>query len=245
MFLCFPTIYVLFVSGGTRLFPRYLIAVEPFLAIAGGYAVTRAIDALTPKWQTGRAALAVVAVALLAAIPFAATLRWDVAMARDVDTRTLALEWTERSIPAGTPIAIQSLYGRRYFNVPLMTDERLRAVARRLSEAPRLAGLRAQVHDKLAARPVYVEVGFEYDLGALKAAGARYVFVSDQNWPDVISGQAPATSRESVFRSDLEMRATLVGSFRPPAVGGHPLLAVSATAFPQWPPEISVYELRQ
>jgi hypothetical protein len=184
-----------------------------------------------------------VAVAVLAAIPFAATLRWDAAMARDVDTRTLALEWAERSIPAGTPTAIQSLYGRTHFNVPLMTDERLRTVARRLAETPRLAGLREQVHDKLAARPVYADVGFEYDLSALKAAGARYVFVSDQNWPDVVSGQAPATSRESVFKSDLETRAILVARFIPRAVLGHPLLAASATAFPQWPPEISVYEL--
>jgi hypothetical protein len=182
------------------------------------------------------AALAALATALIGS-PLAATLRWDMQMAHETDSRTAARAWAEAQLPAGAVVAIQPRYGRSYFNVPLVTDRSIAAMESFIPQGGRFEAVHQQALASLLAGRVFQEAVFAYDYEGLRAAGVAYVFISDQNWPEALSGQLAPTHQEAIFLTDLRERARLVASFGPKT-------RLDGTPLPMVPPEITVYAIR-
>jgi hypothetical protein len=103
----FPLVFLMFLANTVPM-TRYLNALLPAVALAAAFAVTRVARPL------GKLAPAVTAIlALAAAAPgLAGTIRTDLFI-READTRTLAREFIEASVPAGSTILVQP------YSVPL------------------------------------------------------------------------------------------------------------------------------
>jgi hypothetical protein len=104
--LAFPAAFLLFIAN-TYPASRYLNAVLPFVALLGGIAVSRLAR---PGGARRTAAIALVALATFEA--GVASVRADLFF-RQTDTRSLALEWIERHVPAGASVLVEP------YSVPL------------------------------------------------------------------------------------------------------------------------------
>jgi hypothetical protein len=104
--LAFPAAFLLFIAN-TYPASRYLNAVVPFVAVLGGIAVSALAR---PGGARRTAAIALVALAMLEA--GAASVRTGLFF-RQADTRSLALEWIEQHVPAGTSVLVEP------YSVPL------------------------------------------------------------------------------------------------------------------------------
>lgn len=233
LFLLFPVLYFAFISRYPRGFARYMIPEEPFIALLAAYALERLYERLyaRPRWRGAAAPVMAVAALLLIAFPVALDLRWDRMMARQPDTRTVALAWFQRNVPAGTTVAVQSLFNRTFFNAPIVTDRSLDQVDRNIPKGGKLGAVRERVLETMRRQPVYRETAFVEDVAALRQTGARFVLVSDQNGP-----LSPA------FARDLERSG-------PPARFALPSdqlawLPKDPTILPVVPPEVRIYALR-
>ncbi|NJM06657.1 hypothetical protein HC891_11435 [Candidatus Gracilibacteria bacterium] len=245
VFLVFPIVYLLFIGRYPLVFSRYAVPVEPFLALAAGVAVAALYRVLQGRSSQALAntALALTVLALVAT-PTYLTMRWNVMMAHETDSRTLALNWFEQNVAADSTVAVQPLFGRTFYNAPIMTDARLAQINENIPEGGRFNAVRQQVNAALSERPVYREVKFDYDLAALRAAGVEYVLVSDQNWPTVVFNRAPADDLRVQFKRDLETQATLVQTFAPATdlSGFNP--AWDVELFPMLPPVVTIYQIQ-
>lgn len=115
LLFCFLIPYYLLVSVWRIRFERNLVALLPFLAILGARFLVEGVSALAekwpvmPKWETpllaGLVALAVV-------IPAWSVLAFDRAISGK-DHRTVAAEWVNANVPAGSRIVIE------VFSIPL------------------------------------------------------------------------------------------------------------------------------
>jgi len=83
--------------------PRYLSAILPMLALAAATVVSAGWTVLTARWPRRPEWLGLVVLAVLVAPSFHRVVEWNRLHARK-DTRTLAAEWIEAHIPAGTGI---------------------------------------------------------------------------------------------------------------------------------------------
>jgi len=239
LFLSFPLVYFLVVMRFQKGFARYMIPEDPFLALMAAYALTGVFQRLSSNNQKSKIEnrkfdLALVpAVAALCAPPLYANLRWDGLMAHETDPRTAALDWAHRNIPAGSVVAVQSLFDRTFYNAPLLTDRRLEKIDRDIPRGGRFRAVRRRVSTALNRRPVYREAKFVQDYDALQNAGVVCVFVSSLN-----GRLKPA------FREQLDSRAA---AYRfapdPDALLGIPQGSASAVSVQM--PEITVYVLRQ
>jgi hypothetical protein len=108
LLLSFPLIYYAFMGSFETKFPRYILPLVPCIAIFAASLV----DTLTggdAKAGTNRARKALVITLALIAVPsLESSIQWDLKMGR-IDTRTIAKEWIERTIPPGSRIAIEAL----------------------------------------------------------------------------------------------------------------------------------------
>jgi hypothetical protein len=247
LFLAFPLLYGLYVLRFPLMYARYVVQVDPFVAMAAAYGLATMARSARDRLKANATTIAycvlgVVSAAVLV-IPVTTTMRWDAMMARDTDTRTVALEWFQSTISPGTTVAIQSLFDRTYLNVPLTTDRSLQTARQEIPGGGRWDAVRAQVQSRLSRQPVYHEVEFVYDYEALHTAGVRYILISDQSWLDTARNNRATGSKEAQFRRDLETRATLVGRFSPPTdLQGEG--SAAASLLPMIPPTISVYEVQ-
>ena len=104
LLLVYPVFYFLFIGNFGVCNPRYIIPVFPFLAVLSG-------GALAALWNrngimvSGRAAI-VGAIMLLSILPIRNIISNDILLSR-TDTRTLARDWVEATIPEGTIIALE------------------------------------------------------------------------------------------------------------------------------------------
>jgi hypothetical protein len=247
LFLSFPVIYVLVVSRFSAFFPRYMIPVEPFLAVMGAHALTCGFQRLRTHFRVLSRPVASLGlgwlVVGLVVVPLFTNVRWNALVGNETDTRTRALEWAHQNIPEGTTIAVQPLYDRTFLNAPVMTDKKLEKIMHDIPQAPRFAAVRSRVQAELHARPAYREAEFVYDYGLLKAAGVKYIFISDQNWPTVVTGTADPTSAQATFKTELETQALLVQQFVP-STELYPGRAYSGVSvLPLLPPAIRIYHL--
>ncbi len=107
LLLIFPLLFLTFLANTVPM-TRYLNAMLPAVALAAAFAVTRVARPL------GRFASPVTAALILAAAApgLAATIRADLFI-RQTDTRTLAREFVEAHVPAGSTVLVQP------YSVPL------------------------------------------------------------------------------------------------------------------------------
>jgi hypothetical protein len=107
MLVTFPILLWLFLGGQARHFGRWYMPAYPALAILAAYAAVRAVDALPGVWASRRrAVLVVVAGGLLAMQGLWTSVRVDSVLAH-TDTRTLARQWIERNVPAGSGLVVE------------------------------------------------------------------------------------------------------------------------------------------
>ena len=189
--LSFPVPFLLFISN-TYPASRYLNPVVPFLAVFGGYGLAVLVERLSSRAAVfwGLAAVAV-------APALYDSLRMDFFM-RQADTRTVAADLIERTIPPGAGIALQP------YSVPLEpTRESLsRALQHNLSGVAPSAKFRIQLSRTpwpspaydvvflgrgLDSEKVYVdyaELGGAHGLAPLRRLQVTYVVVKRYNSPD-------------------------------------------------------------
>ncbi len=229
VFLTFPVLYFVTIARLTKVFPRYMIPEDPFVAVVAGVGIVAAARSLPLRFTT----VAITGAACVAcAFPAVAILRWDALMAAAVDTRTAALRWAESTLPNGTAVAIEPFYDRIYFNAPLLTDVALEKLNRDIPAGGRFAPVRERVFATLQSRPVFRLAPWVEDLDGLASKGVKYVFIS--------AACGPLGAR---FADQLKERATVVQVFSPDAaqVRG---LSVWPDVFAVMPPEITVYAVR-
>jgi 4-amino-4-deoxy-L-arabinose transferase-like glycosyltransferase len=107
MLIAFPLLLWLFLGGQARHFGRWYMPAYPALTILASYGAVRAVDALPSVWASRRRpVLVAVAAALLAIQGLWTSVRVDSVLAH-TDTRTLARQWIERNVPAGSGLVVE------------------------------------------------------------------------------------------------------------------------------------------
>ena len=109
VFLSFPLFYYGYYSAQRINFRANLLPVFPFLAVLAAYAVEELVGWLQARWRRPRLAAPLATAALLTVLlgpPLIAAVRYDVESTRR-DTGSFAREWIERTVPAGTRIALE------------------------------------------------------------------------------------------------------------------------------------------
>ncbi len=236
-----PGGYLLLMIAFPREEARLMLPVTPFVCLA----VALALDAI-PRLASApmRLASAGVLAVLIVAPPLFETLRWNETVGRGVDTRTQALEWMHANREPGTRVSLQSVFGKTYLNVPLLTDAAIEAVRADIPASGRMGQVRERVTAALNERPVYRDVPFEYDLARLRASGAQVLITSSENWPDALEGRLPDDAPEALFLRDLTSQATVIAEFSPPAALVGTRWYRPVNVYPYVPPRITIYELR-
>lgn len=206
--LSFPVAFLIFIAN-TVPATRYLNPVLPFVSVLAGSALAGLVRAAAVRASGRRSSGArslqplrwtIAALAAAAAAPgLLASLRADLFF-RQVDTRTLALQYIERQIAPGSTILVQP------YSVPLRQSrdsliESLRANLGGLDRVPAKFALQLALSPYpepayrlifvgdggLDAEKVYVSYrAFESsrDLQPIRALGVRYVAVKRYNRPD-------------------------------------------------------------
>lgn len=196
LFLLFPIFYFLFVGRYPKPFPRYMIPEDPFVGLLAGYAAVQVLDSIARRLKmVGLRRLWKAAWAfamLLVALPgFWKMLQWDALMAKTHDPRNTVQHWVEQNIPSGSTVCIQSIYGKTFYNVPLMTDRRLAKIEADIPNRGRMAQVRNQVVSTLRKNPIYHEVVWNENnptLEELDRQGVQYVVMSNLNDPEDARG---------------------------------------------------------
>jgi 4-amino-4-deoxy-L-arabinose transferase-like glycosyltransferase len=240
LFSSFPVLYFLVIGSARQPWARWLVTVQPFLAL-GAAAVAWWCAQQAPIWwrrflpraQASDAlvragAFSVLAVCLLAPSTIA-SLRYDRFLTQ-VDPRTQAVEWFSQHVPTTTTIAVQPLFDRYFLTAPIMTTSQLTSL-----EGDIPAGktrVRLMVDQYYHAHALYPDAPFVYDLSKLRAEGVRYVILSSAS-----THTASDRAAEDRFYADLRATATLVARFAP--TGDLP----NADYFPVSSPTITIYYL--
>jgi 4-amino-4-deoxy-L-arabinose transferase-like glycosyltransferase len=199
----FAVPYYLYVSSWHELMDRYMLPIVPILLLLGARAALAAVAAARSKGRrTGVVATVVLAAVIAAgvAVPLAGAVRDDRALKGD-DTRTIAAEWFEANVPAGTIVAAEP-YGPSLVAVADLP-------------AYRAAGEAPVAYDVVPLPlPLPGQTDAAPDLDRLRSQGVQYVavssFVGDR--VDDASGAYPA---QSAFYRALETQATLVTTVSP------------------------------
>ncbi len=103
----YPILFTAIYGCYELIYPRYLVSLIPFLALAAGYLAERLLAAARAArggWN-GRAASAAVGLALFAP-PLAQAVRLDLLLARD-DIRLLAESWIEEHLPRAGRLGVE------------------------------------------------------------------------------------------------------------------------------------------
>jgi 4-amino-4-deoxy-L-arabinose transferase-like glycosyltransferase len=232
VFFTFPVVYGAAMMPIHRSFSRYLLPQLPFIVTAAGYGWSKSSDWVAARLPRAAVIPASFAVAIAAlAMPAWRALSWDRLMAEEVDTRTAALEWTERSVPAGTRVVIQSLYNRTFDNLPLVTDATLTRLRRILPTGGSMGAIRDDVLRAWQSGPVYQDVGWESGPRIVTTSGVRYAFLTD------VYGPPPEELR--VWLDGKPVVARFAPDFPPSlrALGG------DVVFLPALPPTITVYAI--
>lgn len=190
LLLAFPLPFFAFIAN-TMPASRYLNPILPFIAIAAGWM----LSTIAARFRLRGLALWVI-VGLCAMPGLAASVRSN-RFFRERDTRTLALEYMERHIPAGATVAIQP------YSVPLTPSKPslVEALTRNLGSAER-ASIKFQLQlmqdpypepgyrliflgDGLDAEKIYVDYkDLQAGLGPLRQWGVSFVVVKPHNISD-------------------------------------------------------------
>lgn len=242
--LLFPVLYIILTGRSALTFPRYIIPMEPFFAFGAAWAMDRTLIHLKSKVQHRRLiqAASLVFTGLLL-VPTYYLLRWDIMMATEPDSRTLALRWIHDNIPSQSRVVVQPLYNRTFENVPVMTDRRLATLLENIPPQPRFEGVRQALIRQAKEGPYYREVPYVADLASLRQAGAEYIFVSGTNLRQLQKSQAERTDPEWRLIDELNQTAEKVALFAAPTNLETLLPPGVGLALPVLPPTITIYRL--
>jgi hypothetical protein len=215
LLLAFPVPFLLFIAN-TAPASRYLNPVLPFMAVFAGWALSKIVERLMPRLGVFWVVLAV-----LALPGVIGSIRSD-SFFRQKDTRTLALEYIEGHIPAGTGILVQP------YSVPLtMSRPALEEALTRHLGSPEAASTKFRIQLSLDPYPspayrliylgsggldvdkIYVsmdEVSAPDGLALLRRLGVAFVVFKRYNRADLAS---------EPFLAALAREGRLVASFSP------------------------------
>jgi len=255
VFLVFPLFYFLFMARYTVSFPRYLLPVEPFLALTaaiGLIEIGRGLKRLPwlhrrqAKQRWPQAALSGIVLLLFVIPPLTGAMRWNLAMAHEADPRTVAVTWVESMVAPQSYVAIQGLYNRQFLNAPLMTDAKLATLDKYMPRSGRFLAVRTTVLQTLQTQRVaFREKPFVYDLQALREHNVELILISDQNWPDIAQGQGKRDTAQALFARDLPREAALLNKIKPDSdLDSSWWGAGGIYAYPLTPPTIEIWRLR-
>jgi len=179
-------------------FARYALPLIPILALMAAKVVAATILTVRRRASVRFAAIVGVLLCLIVGIVPAVHLVQHDAILTRTDTRTLAQDWIEEHVPAGTRIAVQ-WYGPA------------------LSRADDPEPGAHRVYDVVLLDPFNVRPE-AYDLEACRAKGMAYLVVN--SWHKGFEHQDPAQDRlRERFYAQLEAEAQLVAEFRPTLTG--------------------------
>ena len=195
----YVVLYYLYISTWKELADRYLLPIAP-LVILLAVRFCLELAGLRPSWR--RVMLPVVAAVLAVAcvLPLASAVTFDRALS-GTDTRALAKDWIERTIPAGTVIAAENY-------------------------SPQLVGLMSKPYYDQAglAQKAYGIVKIPLPLPGtpakkrsvsfLASRHVRYVIVSSEVYDRVFAAAGSYPHLVDFYRQ-LEQTGTLVKEFRP------------------------------
>ena len=102
----FPLLLLVFLGREARFFGRWFLPAYPALCVLAAYAAVRTVDALPAAWSRHKGVLVGVAAGLLAIQGLWSSVRVNSVFAK-TDTRTLARQWIERSVPAGSGLVVE------------------------------------------------------------------------------------------------------------------------------------------
>ena len=235
----FPVMLFIMVGSERQPWPRWLVPVAPFACLAAGEVLLatlrRVIEGGPFRWASaGRPptwalpTLTTVAVLAVAAPPTLASTRFDASLLTE-DPRTQTVAWFESSVPDGTTVAIQPMLDRYFFTAQLSTDSQLLTLESYLPASR--AGARDALDEAYYRRPVYHQVPFTYDLGAMRAQGVRYVVLSSAHYHRI----DPAA--EDRLYALLAANGTVAARFAPP------VSVPDAGNYPISMPTITIYQL--
>ncbi|HZL65017.1 MAG TPA: glycosyltransferase family 39 protein [Thermoleophilia bacterium] len=206
----YVVLYYLYISTWKELADRYLLPIAPLVIL---FAVRFCLElaGLRPAWR--RVALPVVAAVLAVAcvLPLASAVSFDRALS-GTDTRALAKDWIERTIPAGTVLATENY-------------------------SPQLVGLidlpyyreagRAQKAYKIVKIPLPAlgAPNKQRSMGFLASKRVRYVIISSMV-DDRVFAAAGSYPKLVDFYRQLEQTGTLVKEFRPGPGDRGPVLKI-------------------
>jgi 4-amino-4-deoxy-L-arabinose transferase-like glycosyltransferase len=238
LFISFPILFFLMIGSARQPWARWLVTLQPFLALGAAAAVWWCARQAPGLWRrygppgrlreawVGGATFSVLAVIVLLP-PALTSLRFDGFLLR-TDSRAQAASWFTAHIPTTATITIQPLFDRYFLTAPIMTTGQL---AQLDAEIP--AGkpaVRETVDAYYHAHALYRDVAFVYDLAKLRAEGVRYIVLSSASTHN--SGDNAAEDR---FYAALRASGTVVARFSPAA----PL--PDADQYPVESPTITIY----
>jgi len=195
----YVVLYYVYISTWKELADRYLLPIAPLLIL---FAVRLCVElaGLRPAWR--RVALPAVFVVLAAAfaLPLAAAVTYDRGLS-GTDTRAAAKAWIERTIPAGSVIALENYAPPLvdWVDRPYFAQSGLGERAYRLLMIPL----------PLPGTPVP-----ERSMGFLTSEHVRYVVLSSKVY-DRVFAAAGSYPRLVDFYRQLEQTGKLVKEFRP------------------------------
>lgn len=189
MLLLIPLSGLAILGSQQMYFARFILPIVPLLCVFAA----DGICALANHWCSRRALVPGLLLALAVAQPLASSVKSDMLLTR-VDTRTLAKEWIEANIPAGSRIATDW----PVHSPPLSTPERAVPDGQVVYDYTAVGGI------GLAAHPLawYHDEGYEYLVTTS--------FISDI--PLVYEDQNPA---RNAFYASLPESLDLVAEFSP------------------------------
>jgi 4-amino-4-deoxy-L-arabinose transferase-like glycosyltransferase len=236
----FPILYFLVIGSARQPWARWLVTLQPFLALSAAAMVwwcAQHAPALwrryVPQWQMPASrvrgsALSVLLVLLLVP-PAIASLGFEIYL-RHTDPRAQAATWFNAHVPTNATVAVQPLFDRYFLTAPIMTTSQLTQLE---SEIPAgkpqvLTAVDAYYH----AHALYHDVPFVYDLTRLRAEGVHYIVLSSASTH--ASGNVAAEDR---FYAALRAQGMVVAHFVPSDV------LPDSDAFPLSSPTITIYAL--
>jgi len=192
-------LYYLYISTWKELADRYLLPIAPLLIL---FAVRFCLElaGLRPSWR--RVALPLVAAVLAVAcvLPLASAVSFDRALS-GTDTRAVAKDWIERTIPSGTVIAMEN-YSPQLVG---LLDKPYYDQAGLVQKAYKIVKIPLPLPGTLAK---------QRSVSFLESRRVRYVVVSSKVYDRVFAAAGSYPYLVDFYRQ-LEQTGTLVKEFRP------------------------------
>ena len=195
----YVVVYFLYIGTWQELADRYLLPIVPLLILLA-VRVCLELAWLRPRARRFAVPAAVVVLAVAFALPLGSSIAFDRTLS-GADTREIAREWIQDTIPAGALIAVEN------YGPPLVREGQLHHY--------REAGL-----DPVAYRLVRLKLPVPgtpertHDLARLREQGVEYVVTSSRVRDRVLAAAADYPELAAFYR-ELEAQEELVEEFRP------------------------------